>query len=124
MYKTRKESSMSQKITFYPLGNAESVLLELSNNKNVLFDFADTHSNDVNDKRIDLTKELSGKKSFDVVVFSHAHDDHVKGSKDFFEFDHALKYQGNNRVKIKELWISSAFILDSDLDSEDARVIR
>lgn len=115
---------MSQKITFYPLGNAESVLLELSNNKNVLFDFADTHTNDNNDKRINLTKQLSGIKIFDVVVFSHAHDDHVKGSKDFFEFDHAQKYQGNNRPKIKELWVSSAFVLDSDLDSEDARVIR
>ena len=115
---------MSQKITFYPLGNAESVLLELSNNKNVLFECADTHTNDDDDKRIDLTKELHSKKSFDVVMFSHAHDDHVKGSKDFFEFDHAQKYQGDNRAKIKELWVSSAFILDSDLDSEDARVIR
>jgi ribonuclease BN (tRNA processing enzyme) len=115
---------MSQTITFYPLGNAETILLELNNNKTILFDFADTHTNDVIDKRIDLAKELRSKKSFDVVVFSHAHDDHVKGSKDFFEFDHAQKYQGDNRAKIHELWVSSAFILDSDLDSEDARVIR
>jgi len=115
---------MSQVITFYPLGNAESVLLELSNSKTVLFDFADTHTTDESDKRINLTKELLSKQSFDVVVFSHAHDDHVKGSKDFFEFDYARKYQGENRAKIKELWVSSAFILDSDLDSEDARVIR
>lgn len=115
---------MSQKITFYPLGNAESVLLELGNGKNVLFDFADTHTGDSADKRIDLAKELRGIKTFDVVSFSHAHDDHVKGAKDFFEFDHAIKYQGEGRAKIRELWVSSAFILDSELDSEDARVIR
>lgn len=115
---------MSQKITFYPLGNAESILLELSNGKKILFDFADTHTNEFSDKRIDLTKELSIINTFDVVAFSHAHDDHVKGAKDFFEFDHANKYQGDDRAKIKELWVSSAFILDSDLDSEDARVIR
>jgi len=115
---------MSQKITFYPLGNAESILLELSNTKKILFDFADTHTDDFSDKRIDLMKELSAISSFDVVVFSHAHDDHVKGSKDFFEFNHARKYRGNGRAKIKELWVSSAFILDTDIDSEDARVIR
>lgn len=115
---------MSQKITFYPLGNAESVLLELGNGKNVLFDFADTHTGDFADKRINLTMVLRGIKTFDVVSFSHAHDDHVKGAKDFFEFDHAIKYQGDGRAKIKELWVSSAFILDSELDSEDAGVIR
>jgi ribonuclease BN (tRNA processing enzyme) len=120
----RKGDIMSQKITFYPLGNAESVLLELSNGKIVLFDFADTHTDEANDKRIDLAKELGDKKSFDVVIFSHPHNDHVKGAKDFFEFDHAKKYQDGNRAKMAELWISSAFVLDSDLDSEDARVIR
>jgi len=115
---------MSQTITFYPLGNAESALLELSNSKKILFDFADTHTDDLSDKRINLTRELKGKKSFDVVVFSHAHEDHVKGAKEFFEFDHAAKYQGDGRVKIKELWVSSAFVLEKSLDSEDARVIR
>ena len=115
---------MSQEITFYPLGNAESILLELSNDKRLLFDFADTHTDDLSDKRINLSEDLKDKESFDVVMFSHAHDDHVKGSKDFFELDHAKKYQGEGRAVIKELWVSSAFILDKELDSEDARVIR
>ena len=115
---------MSQFITFYPLGNAESILLELSNNKKILFDFADTHSEDSNDKRINLSDKLKSKQPFDVVVFTHAHDDHVKGAKDFFEFDYDEEFQGNGRSKIKELWVSSAFILDSDLKSEDAKIIR
>ncbi len=114
---------MSQKITFFPLGNAESVLLELSNGKKMLMDFADTHTDDTGDKRYDLTTALASNKSFDVVMFSHAHDDHVQGAKDFFEFDHADKYKGNGRAKIKELWVSSAFVLDSNV-CEDARVIR
>lgn len=54
----------------------------------------------------------------------YAHDDHVKGSKDFFYLDHAKKYQGEGRKKISELWVSSAFILDTDINSEDVRVIR
>jgi ribonuclease BN (tRNA processing enzyme) len=114
---------MSQKITFFPLGNAESVLLELSNEKTMLMDFADTHTDESEDKRYDLSTALSDYESFDVVMFSHAHDDHVKGAKDFFEFDHAEKYKGNGRMKIKELWVSSAFVLDSDV-CEDVRVIR
>jgi beta-lactamase superfamily II metal-dependent hydrolase len=114
---------MSQYLTFYPLGNAETILLELGNGKKVLFDFADTYTDDNSDKRINLTSELQGIKEFDVVMFSHAHADHVKGAKDFFEFNHAEKYEGNERTRIKELWVSAAFILDTDLD-EDARVIR
>jgi len=115
---------MSQKITFFPLGNAESCLLELSNNKTMLFDYAHTYTGENGDKRINLESELSKHTQFDVVLFSHAHDDHVKGAKDFFYFDHAVKYQNDTRKKISELWVSSAFILDSELNSEDARVIR
>jgi len=112
---------MSQKITFYPEGNAECVLLEMGNGKRMLMDFADMHTGDA--RYTNLTDSFAGIKSFDVVMFSHAHEDHVKGAADFFYFDHALKYQTGNRAKIKELWVSSAFILDSNV-CEDARVIR
>ena len=81
------------------------------------------HTNQDGDKRCDLTTILSSNESFDVVVFSHALDDHVKGAKDFFWFDYAKAYQGDNRATIKELWVSSAFVLDSNV-CEDARVIR
>ena len=122
--KKGEDNNVSQKITFYPLGNADSCLLELSNSKKILFDFADKSTGGSEDKRIELSKELAKHTEFDIVLFSHAHDDHVKGSKDFFYLDHAKKYQSDERKKISELWISSAFILDTDLQSEDARVIR
>jgi len=114
---------LAQKITFFPLGNAESILLELSTGKTMLIDFADTHTDDAGDKRWNLTNALASHDLFEVAMFSHAHEDHVQGAKDFFEFDHAAKYQGDGRVKISELWVSSAFMLDSNL-CEDARVIR
>ena len=114
---------MSHNITFYPLGNAETILLELSNDKKMLIDFADTYSGERDDKRIELKKALGSDNSFDVVMFSHAHEDHVKGAKDFFYFEHALKYQEATRKKIEELWVSSAFMLDVGI-CEDARVIR
>ncbi len=41
-----------------------------------------------------------------------------------FEFDHAIKYQEKAEQKSGTVGFPSAFILDSELDSEDARVIR
>jgi ribonuclease BN (tRNA processing enzyme) len=110
---------MSHKLSFYPLGNAETILLQLSNNKIMLMDYADMDTCN----GFSLKKELTKIDTFDVVMFNHAHEDHVKGASEFFEFEHAEKYKGNGRKKIKDLWISSAFMLDTNL-CEDARVIR
>lgn len=112
---------MSQTITFFPEGNAECALLELENGKRMLVDYANMHTSDA--RYTDLTDAFDEIESFDVVVFSHAHEDHVKGASDFFHFDHSIKYQNGNRAKIKELWVSAAFFLDVN-PCEDARVIR
>lgn len=115
---------MSQKITFYPLGNAETCLLELDNEEKILFDFANMRTSD-DDERYDIVSDLSEIETFKIVMFSHAHEDHVKGAKDFFYLKHAQKYQDDYRPKIQELWVSSAFILDTDLENQsDAKVIR
>ena len=116
---------MSQKFTFYPLGNAETCLLELSNKDKLLFDYAAMNDGTTTDERIDIKKELAGIDEFKVVMFSHAHDDHTKGASEFFYLDHATKYQSGNRAKIKELWVSSAFLLETDLENgADAKIIR
>lgn len=112
---------MSQSITFYPEGNAECILLELGNGKKMLMDYANMHNSD--SRYIDLADSLDNIDSFDVVMFTHPHDDHVKGASDFFYFNHAKKYQDGKRSKIKELWISAAFLLDVN-PCDDARVIR
>lgn len=112
---------MGQTITFFPEGNAECVFLELDNRKRMLMDYANMHSSD--SRYTDLTESFKDIDTFDVVMFTHPHDDHVKGAADFFYFDHAVKYQTGKRAKIKELWISAAFLLDIN-PCEDARVIR
>ena len=116
---------MSQKLTFYPLGNAETCLFELSNGCKLLFDYAAMNDGSTSDDRIDLKEQLSEIKEFQVVMFSHAHDDHAKGASEFFYLDHAKKYQSDDRAKIDELWVSSAFILDTELENgSDAKIIR
>lgn len=116
---------MSQKFTFYPLGNAETCLLELSTGDKLLFDYAAMNDGSATDERIDIKQELSGIDEFKVVMFSHAHDDHTKGASEFFYLDHASKYQSEDRAKINELWVSSAFLLETDLEKgADAKIIR
>ena len=89
--------------------------------KRMLMDYANMHSSD--SRYTDLTESLKNVDTFDVVMFTHPHDDHVKGAADFFYFNHAIKYRTGERAKIKELWISAAFFLDVN-PCEDARVIR
>ena len=87
----------------------------------MLMDYANMHGSDP--RYTDLADSLRDIDTFDVVMFTHPHDDHVKGAADFFYFDHAVKYQTGERAKIKELWISAAFLLDVK-PCEDVRVIR
>lgn len=118
------------KITFYPLGNADTSLIQLKNGKNILFDYAHSKlGEDDNDKRCDLAKELNKantKDYFDIVSFTHLDNDHVSGSKDYFYFDHAVAYQSVERKKIREMWVPAEIITESrrnDL-SESAKVVQ
>lgn len=112
---------MNQTITFYPEGNAECILLELSNGKRMLMDYANRYNSD--NRYTDLASAFNGIKSFEVVMFTHPHEDHVKGASDIFYFEYADKYKSEGRIKIDELWISAAFLLDVN-PCEDAWVIR
>lgn len=120
-------------ITFYPLGNADCAKIDLANGRTLLFDYANTRDpDDEADLRIDLAEQLrgelraAGRVSFDVVAFTHLDDDHVSGAPDFFELDHldhAAKYRGDTRVKIDELWVPAAAIVETGVTG-DAGVIQ
>lgn len=122
-------SSKMPKITFYPLGNADTTLITLDQ-KLLLFDFAAMRDpDDKHDRRIDLPPAVredigwSERKEIDVVAFTHLDDDHVRGASEFFHLEHAIKYQIGDRVKIRELWVPAAAITDENSE-DDARVIR
>lgn len=118
------------KVIFYPLGNADTCRIDLANGKMLLFDYANVRDkNDKYDLRVDLEKvlrdDLFGRKKdyFDVVAFTHSHDDHVKGFSEFFYLEHAAKYQGENRIRISELWVPAAIIMEEGPEDE-ARILR
>lgn len=118
------------KLTFFPLGNADCIRIELANGRQLLFDYAAMRDeSDKDDLRIDLPTRLrddlraAKRTDYDVVAFTHLDDDHVKGAADFFWLEHATKYQGKDRIKITELWVPAAALTEEGCE-DDARVIR
>lgn len=118
------------KITFFPLGNADTCRIDLECGKKLLFDFAHWRdAEDESDLRIDLAKSLredleeAKRDNFDVVAFTHLDNDHINGASEFFYLDHAAKYQDGDRVKIDILWVPAAVIVEEGLQDE-AAIIR
>lgn len=119
------------KLTFYPIGNADCCLADLADGRKLLFDYADLHDPaDEDDRRIDLATALrddldaAGRDSFDVVAFTHADNDHVHGMSEFFWLEHATRYQGADRIKIDQLWVPAAVIVEPALPTADARILQ
>jgi hypothetical protein len=121
---------MAAIITVFPLGNADSLRIDLADGRKVLVDFGNLGDpNDPNDLRCDLAGEIRSdlrklRRDFlDTVCFTHLDADHCQGASDFFWFRHADKYQGDGRIKINELWVPAAAITEVGLE-DCARVIR
>ena len=117
-------NELAQTFTIYPLGNAQTMQLELGNGKRMLFDYADMKPNnaETSDKRCSLPNEFYGVTKFDVVMFTHAHEDHIKGASEYFNMEYL--YTEDEGVTIGELRLSAAFVAGSNYSCEDARVIR
>jgi hypothetical protein len=117
------------KLIFYPLGNADSTLIHLADDRLILKDYCNYEPEGEDDRRVRLDEELRSylkdqdRQHFDVVAFSHADDDHIHGAENFFWFDHAKKYQGDDRIRILELFVPACFILETGIGGT-ARVIR
>jgi hypothetical protein len=121
---------MAAYIDVFPLGNADALRLVLADGRKVLVDFGNQGDpDDPDDLRCDLAEELRAdlrkarRNSFDAVCFTHLDADHCEGASDFFWFRHAAKYQGEDRVKIDELWVPAAAITENGLE-DCGRVIR
>ena len=105
----------SHQVIFYPVGNGDTTQIVLSKGRRVLFDYCHRgKAEDDDTPEIDLKTRLkddlkaAGRDYFDVVAFTHADLDHIQGSTEFFELQHAKKYQGEGRIKIRELWVPAA----------------
>jgi len=118
------------KNTIYPLGNAETLRIDLENGRKILIDYADVRDpNNRYDLRCDLPTLLKAdlnaakRDSYDAVAFTHLDNDHVCGAGEFFHFEHSTLKQGNGRIKMTEMWVPAFAILETNLDG-DSLIIR
>lgn len=113
-------------VKFYPVANGDTSQIVLSNGRRVLMDFCHRErGEDPDSPEIDLKRQLRDELEavdrdyFDVVAFTHADLDHIQGSTEFFELQHAEIYQGDGRIKISELWVPAAMLLEeADKDQQ------
>lgn len=115
------------KIVFYPVGNGDTSQIILENEKRLLFDYRHIKkTQEGNGPEINLKDRLKDelkkakKDAFDVVAFTHGDKDHIENSTEFFELLHAEKYQGEGRIKINELWVPAAMILETATNEEQS----
>ncbi|MBS1712979.1 MAG: hypothetical protein JST30_01445 [Armatimonadetes bacterium] len=114
------------KATVFPLGNAETLRLDINDGlRKVLVDYADTrdpnNSFDLRCKLADLLlADLAAakRKDYDAVAFTHLDDDHTCGAGDFFYFEHDKTRQGDDRIKMTELWVPAFAVLETNLDGD------
>lgn len=124
----------THRVTFYPVGNGDTTQIVLSNERRILLDFCHRpNAEDPKTPEIDLKARLkeelkkASRDDFDVVAFTHADLDHIQGSTEFFELRYAAKYQSEGRIKIKELWVPAAMLLEEatrDEQSEEFCILR
>jgi hypothetical protein len=114
-------------VIFYPVGNGDTSQIILENGRRILFDYRHLKkAEDGKGPEINLKERLknelkkAGKKSFEVVAFTHSDRDHIENSTEFFELLHAEKYQGEGRIKIEELWVPAAMILETASNDEQS----
>ena len=119
---------MAPTLTFYPLGNADCCLVRLADDRVLVMDFAATRGDEANDPRIDLPKalreDIGDRNDVDVLAISHLDEDHYKRVSEIFFMEHAVKYQDTERIKIGELWVPAAVIVEKGPDAEEARIIQ
>lgn len=126
--------STKHSVVFYPVANGDTTQIVLSNGRRILFDFCHRgRSEEADTPEIDLKKRLKNdlekvdRDYFDVVAFTHADSDHIQGSTEFFELQHAKRYHGEGRIKINELWVPAAMLLeeaDNDHQMEEFVLLR
>ena len=104
--------------------------MQLGNDLTFVFDYADMNDQeDALDKRLPLAKHFKEdlgwpKRNYvDVLAFTHGDNDHVKRASEIFWLNHAVKYQGEDRVKFKQMWVPAALVVEEGSE-DDTRIIR
>ncbi|MCK9630367.1 MAG: hypothetical protein M0R30_01895 [Methanoregula sp.] len=126
-------------ITYFPVGNGDTSLIQLSNEGTILIDCNITNdSRDVNEESIydvhehllsTLKKDNNGVPFVDAFILTHPDEDHCLGFSETFYTGDPAKYsetdKKNGLIRIDELWFTPRIFSPHEKDMCDtAKVIR
>lgn len=129
-------SDSSHKIKFYPVDNADNVLIKLSDNTTIIIDcqIRDCEENSDGTKTFDvkndlldeLQKDSKDNRYIDLFINTHPHNDHCSGFEKHFYCGDPVNYsksnKNNNEIIIGELWVTQMIFSNNLCD--DASAIR
>jgi len=110
-------------IRFYPVGNGDSALVENDDGRHLMIDYnCPREAEEDDDDRIFLEDEINERlkgKDLDVLMITHAHDDHFHGFSEYFWLHCNQKYQNDERKKFTEIWVPDSIIWETGAKEEE-----
>ncbi len=99
---------MVAKVHFFPLGNADTLRIDLANGDKVLVDYANMRCADDKTTCAAICRRSCGaisrrprRNNYNAVCITHLDDDHCKGFGEFFWLRHAKVYQDDDRIQYR-----------------------
>ena len=119
------------KIFFFPVGNADTILINTSDNKVILMDYFKPQDSETEEENsgFNVSKFIhkylneNDIESIDLAVFSHADDDHVHGFEELFWLEHAKTYQSDERIKVEEIHVPAILVTEAN-PKGSAKILR
>lgn len=113
-----------KQISFYPVGNGFSALLNLDDDTNILFDINQYEEEerkkskywDIHDSLLDDLPITDNRRRLSVLCISHAHNDHCRGVDDVFYLP-GQNEDAEELIQIDELWVPADIFTD-DVEDE------
>jgi len=118
---------MTDKITFFPVGNGDMTMIKFQNGTTVLID-CNIRTDD--DKPYDCLAYLKehlpkedGKSFVDAFILTHHHDDHCHEASQLFWFGDPAKRPAGKAL-VKELIVAPRLLTDDEIENEHAKAVR
>lgn len=125
-------------ITYFPVGNGDTVLIQLSDGRDILIDCnitsdsrddSDDTRYDVHNHLLSVLKKENGIPFVDAFILTHPDEDHCRGFGETFYTGDPSKYSEKHKsaglIRIDELWFTPRIFSPHENDMCDsAKVIR
>lgn len=125
-------------VTYFPVGNGDTILIHLSDKTDIIIDcnITETSKDEEDESRYDvqnhllrdLKKDEEKTPYVDAFILSHSDQDHCRGFSDIFYTGDPFKYSDEDREKdlilIHELWFTPRLFSEEEDLNDDASIFK